>query len=115
MTTSTSDVRRQYLTMAQAARIAPNKPSPQTPWRWARQGVKARSGEWVRLRCARVGGRVYTTAEWLHQFFDDLAEADAVGFRQPPPQQAHPRADAVAADLHTPEADIDQRLRDEGL
>lgn len=72
---------RSYLTMAQAARCCPgtagrHHPSPGAVFRWARYGLKSRSGQVVRLQHARCGRGLYTTADWLHEFFAKLAAAD---------------------------------------
>ena len=69
-----------HLTMAQAARISPGQPSPNCVWRWCRHGVKSRSGERVRLRHIRIGGVIFTTAEWVQEFGQRLAEADVHHF-----------------------------------
>jgi hypothetical protein len=38
----------------------------------------------VRLEHVRVGGKIFTSAEALQNFFRSLAEADAAYFRDPP-------------------------------
>lgn len=70
----------EHLTMAQAARISPGHPSPNCIWRWCRKGVKSRSGERVHLQHVRLGGIIYTTAEWVEEFGRRLAEKDASHF-----------------------------------
>lgn len=65
-----------YLTLGQAAQRTPNRPSAGTIWRWARHGIVARDGSVVRLQHIRIGGRVFTTEQWLHQFFEEVAKAD---------------------------------------
>ena len=69
-----------YLTMAEAAKRCPGHPHCATVWRWCRKGVRARNGERVRLRHCRVGGRVFTTTEYLTSFFDEVAQADMEHF-----------------------------------
>lgn len=69
-----------YLTLAQAAKLAPTRPSANAVWRWCRKGVLSRSGERVRLGHVRVGGRVFTTEADMQRFFSELAEADAEHF-----------------------------------
>ncbi|MFA9476958.1 DUF1580 domain-containing protein [Phycisphaerales bacterium AB-hyl4] len=69
-----------YITLAEAAKLAPGRPSANAVWRWARKGVKSRCGHRVHLQHVRAGGRVLTTAEWVEQFARDLAEADAEHF-----------------------------------
>jgi len=70
----------QYITMTEAAKLAPGRPSTSCIWRWCRRGVKARDGQRVRLEHVRVGGMIYTTAAWLDAFGRALAEADAKYF-----------------------------------
>lgn len=72
-----TDGRSRLLTLSQAARIAPGSPTPNCVWRWCRRGVIARSGRRVRLEHVRVGGKLFTSAEWLDSFGRRLAEADA--------------------------------------
>lgn len=70
----------EYITLTQAAKIAPGRPSTNCIWRWCRRGVLSRGGERVRLQHVRVGGMIYTTAAWLEEFGRKLAEADAKYF-----------------------------------
>jgi len=65
-----------YITLTQAAKLAPGRPSINCLWRWARKGVLARSGRRVRLGHVRIGGKLFTTAAWVSQFGVALAEAD---------------------------------------
>jgi hypothetical protein len=69
-----------YLTLGQATKFAPGRPSANAVWRWARRGVLARSGERVRLQHVRAGGKVLTTAAWVVEFCTKLAHADAAYF-----------------------------------
>ena len=70
-----------YIDMATAAKTLPNRPHIATIWRWARRGVKVRGrDERIRLRHVRIGGRVLTTAAWLTEFGETLAQADAAHF-----------------------------------
>lgn len=69
-----------YITLTEAAKIAPGRPSTNCIWRWCRRGVKARGGERVRLQHVRIGGMIYTTARWLEAFGRALADADAKYF-----------------------------------
>lgn len=48
----------EHLTLSQAARLAPGRPSANCVWRWCREGVKSKSGERVRLKHMRFGGRI---------------------------------------------------------
>lgn len=70
----------EHITLSQAAKLAPGRPSPNCVWRWCREGVKAASGQRVRLKHVRFGSRIYTTRQWLSAFGLALAEADAAYF-----------------------------------
>ena len=76
-------MKNEYLSLAQAARIAPASPSPNTVWRWCRKGVKARTGERVHLEHVRVGGKIFIDRPALERFFKELADADAAYFAEP--------------------------------
>ncbi|MBX3322230.1 MAG: DUF1580 domain-containing protein [Phycisphaeraceae bacterium] len=69
-----------YLSLAEAAKFAPGRPTPNCVWRWCRKGVQTRGGERVRLKHARFGGKIFTTRVWLHSFAEALAERDAEYF-----------------------------------
>jgi len=70
----------QHLTLNQAARIAPGNVSPNCLWRWCRRGVLSRSGERIKLKHVRIGGKLFTMAKWIEDFGERLAEADAKYF-----------------------------------
>jgi len=70
----------EHITLTEAAKIAPGRPSTNCLWRWCRRGVLARSGDRVRLRHVRIGGKIFTTARWLEEFGRRLAEADVKYF-----------------------------------
>ena len=76
------DEQREYehLTLAQAAKIAPGRPSANCVWRWCREGVKSASGDRIRLKHTRFGSRIFTTRQWLNDFGQAMAEADAAHF-----------------------------------
>jgi len=71
----------QTLSLAQAARLAPGRPGIPTLWRWMRVGILTRAGRRVRLAHGRAGRRLFTTADDLHKFFREVAEADVEGFK----------------------------------
>ena len=71
--------RPHYITLAEAANLAPGRPHPSTIWKWARRGFQTRAGELVRLQHLRVGKRIYTTEHWIDDFLAALAEADTIG------------------------------------
>ena len=66
-----------YITLGEAAKLAPGRPSANCIWRWCRKGVLSRAGQRVRLRHVRIGGKIFTKAEWLNEFGQSLAAADA--------------------------------------
>ncbi|HMN39601.1 MAG TPA: DUF1580 domain-containing protein [Phycisphaerales bacterium] len=72
----------EHITLSQAAKLAPGRPSPNCVWRWCREGVRAASGKRVRLKHVRFGSRIYTTRQWLAAFGLALAEADAAHFER---------------------------------
>ena len=74
------DTTEQYIRLGQAAQIAPGRPSANCIWRWCRKGVLSRGGERIRLQHVRIGGKIFTTAAWLHEFGKRLAEADTEYF-----------------------------------
>lgn len=72
---------KNYLTLHQAATLVPGETSANCIWRWCRKGVLARTGHRLRLQHVRIGGKLYTTAGWVSEFGQLLAEADANYFR----------------------------------
>jgi len=68
------------ITLTNAAKIAPGRPSTNCLWRWCRRGVRARDGQRVRLQHLRIGGKIFTTLGWLEEFGRHLAEADTKYF-----------------------------------
>lgn len=68
-----------HIALRRVCEITPTHPSLTTVWRWTREGIGIRGGRRVRLQTERVGGRIYTTRDWLHEFHRALqAEGDAV-------------------------------------
>ena len=72
----------EHITLSQAAKLAPGRPSSNCVWRWCREGVKAASGMRVRLKHVRFGSRIFTTRQWLNDFGLALAAADAAHFQR---------------------------------
>ncbi len=67
------DIHSEHLiSLSEAARLLPGKPSPATIWRWYSKGVKG-----VRLTTIVCGGRRVTSKEALQKFCDRLTEAKA--------------------------------------
>lgn len=118
-----------YVTLSQAAHLAPGRPSACAPWRWARHGLKARDGTVVRLRHVRAGRQVLTTADWLREFFEAVAAADQKHFEAReslaaraatdaaagPPARPAAHADATGASTPDRKDELDAALREEGL
>lgn len=69
-----------YITLVEAARISPGRPSSNAVWRWCRKGLRSRGGRRIRLQHVRMGGRIFTTEAWVHEFGQRLAEADSKHF-----------------------------------
>ena len=109
------------LTLSQAAKVAPGRPSANCLWRWCRRGVLSRAAERVYLQHVRVGGKVYTRAEWLEEFGRTLAEADAAYFGQqldePPQPRSHPKRTRERFEQHRRDTvgNANQELEDAGL
>ena len=72
--------RDEHITLTEAAKITPGRPSTNCLWRWCRRGVLSRSGQRVRLQHIRIGGKIFTTAAWIQQFGEALAQADEAHF-----------------------------------
>ena len=69
----------QMLTLTQAAKLLPGRPSVVTLWRWRSKGVKGR-----KLETVAIGGRTYTSREALERFArHDGGNAEAVAIRTP--------------------------------
>jgi len=69
-----------YLTCIQVAQAAPGRPSANCVWRWARRGVRSRTGDRVYLDHVRAGRKVFIPAGALEKFMAALAEADRQHF-----------------------------------
>lgn len=106
---SPSERRADYLTLAEAAQLTPRRLTAGTLWRWARRGVRAHDGRSIHLRHVRVGGRVYTTEQWLHGFFAELAAADLANTRWQHPNRTPLSQTSAAYDA------ADAELREAGL
>lgn len=97
-----------YLTLAEAAQKTPGRPTSSTIWRWARHGLTLRNGREVHLQYVRVGGRMYTTEQWLADFMEAVTAADLedVPLRHPnrQPRSEYVRHSAREADRALREA-----------
>ena len=63
-----------YLSLAEAARTVPGKPSPATLWRWITRGCNG-----VKLAAVRFGDRYFVTPEALEDFGREAASAPKAG------------------------------------
>ena len=79
-----------YITLTEAAKLSPGRPSSCAVWRWCRVGLKSRNGERIKLRHSRVGGRIFTTESDLSEFFRAVADADRQYFEADPPATSKP-------------------------
>ncbi len=113
-----------HVTLTEAAKIAPGRPSTNCMWRWCRRGVLSRTGERVHLRHVRIGGKIFTTARWLDEFGNRLAEADVAHFRlteedacPPPARPSHRKARRERFEQHRRDTmnDANRELEDAGL
>jgi len=77
------------VSLSTAARYCPGRPNASTLWRWARKGIKARSGARIRLEHRRVGGKIFVTINSLDRFFENLANADVDYFEKQSEEQSH--------------------------
>lgn len=68
----------ELLTLAQASRLLPGRPSVATLWRWRHRGVGGR-----RLETVVIGGRPYTSKEALQRFARQLGGNDTPTIRSP--------------------------------
>lgn len=60
------------LTLSEACRCLPSKPSPATLWRWRTKGVNG-----VRLECVRVGRTWYVTRASLLAFVKNQSNSNS--------------------------------------
>jgi hypothetical protein len=66
--------------LAKASELLPGRPAVNCIWRWCRRGVLGRNGVRVRLQHIRIGGKIFTSCEWIADFTRQLAESDAAYF-----------------------------------
>lgn len=103
MTAAPSD----YMTLGKAAKLMPGNPSASAICRWCRDGIKARSGERIRLAHARFGKRIFVTAAAIKEFGEALTQADLQS-----KQAAEGEADTLKIPSH---AEARRTLRAQGL
>ena len=100
--------------LSEAAKLTPGRPHTATLTRWCRPGIKARTGERVRLQHWRVGRKIYTTAEALDKFFQRTAEADLPHFENRDAAQA-PAQPSGGTRSDDERAEAVARAKDEAL
>ena len=72
----------EYMTARQVAQMAPGNPTSATVWRWMTRGLRVRGRGTIQLRYLRRGGRLYTTQDWVADFFaqcEPCREGEATG------------------------------------
>jgi hypothetical protein len=62
------------LSLSEAGRTLPQRPSPVTMWRWSRRGIRG-----IRLESILIGGRRFTSREALGRFIAARSGGDAAG------------------------------------
>jgi len=82
------------LALAEAAAIAPGRPSAITVWRWCRLGLLA-GNERIRLRHVRVGRKLYTSRADLEAFYRAVAAADLAARDAAAPKRTAPVTSAA--------------------
>lgn len=95
-----ADVDFCFITLAQAARLIPGrepgrKISIDSIWRWCIRGVRG-----VRLRSVLIGGRRFTTRQWLLEFIETrsrLSEAEPLTVQLPRTVRQRNKASADAS------------------
>lgn len=69
------ELTQSYLSIANAARLLPGKPSPSAVWRWVRSGVNG-----VKLPAIKVGSRFFINEADLAGFIQHVTEMDRERF-----------------------------------
>ena len=60
------------ITLAEASRLLPGRPSVPTIWRWRNKGVRGR-----KLESVIVGGKCYTSVEAIQRFAQQQGETNS--------------------------------------
>lgn len=69
--TATITLDKEYLTLGQAAKLCPGRPSVSSLHRWATHGIRGN-----KLGSVRVGSKIFTTPEWVAEFLARCNETD---------------------------------------
>jgi len=94
-----------YISLAEAAEMLPTRPAVCTLWRWCVKGLHVRrTGQTVRLRCAFVGRKMFTTPDSVEEFIHRLTAARMGRFepvidRKPSPHARTPMTMAEAEEI----------------
>lgn len=91
-----------------------DRPSRFTIHRWMRKGVLTAHGR-VQLRHQRLGGRLYTTHEWLLSFFKQLEEASKGQRMQEEESDTSPSYSHLLSRRRKAISDAEQSAADRGL
>ncbi len=85
-----------YLTFRQAAQLLPGRPHVNTVGRWGQRGVYG-----IRLETIRLGGRRFTTEQWIDEFLEQLVEVspDSFNGKEPRKPTARKRVTKELAEL----------------
>jgi len=65
------------LTLSQACKLLPHRPSPATLWRWRKKGILI-NGQRIKLQAVRAGGSWCTTSAAMADFIERQTEAASV-------------------------------------
>lgn len=95
------------------AELTGQRPDTTTVWRWARHGLRARTGELVHLAHVRCGSRLLIKAEGIAEFFERLTAADSEYFtRKVAEREAARKSERDAAKARPQKRTPKQRERD---
>lgn len=107
------------ITLTQAAKLLPGRPSVNCVWRWCRKGLLSRNLEHIHLKHVRMGGKIYTRREWLAEFGQAIANADTAYYdqqsRQARAAKAYLPKSKTDSDQKAAIARAEERLRAAGL
>jgi len=102
----------EYITLTEAAKIAPGRPSTNCLWRWCRKGVLSRGGRRVHLKHVRIGGKLFTARKWVEAFGLELAAADTEYFDLDEEASVAPRPRQRTRSERQREAEIERAERE---
>lgn len=103
-----AELDRTWITLTEASKAIPGRPSTSTIWRWIRSGIRISGGSRVRLEHIRVGRRIFISREDLSAFFRMVARSDW------PRGSGHDPASDAASKVPNSSA-LEARLREAGI